>query len=379
MEIRSLRKARKFASKASRHINARNIALGAVGIGAAGAVASVVAGAGVALAVRAVWNRLTLDDIRGQSVLITGASRGLGLALAQEFARQHCRIAICARNQEELDAAAIELRKAGAEVEVLTIACDVTRQQDVESMVRQVIAHHGQIDILVNNAGTVQVGPLQSHSLTDFQEAMDVMFWAHIYTTLAVIPHMTARGRGRIANITSIGGKIALPHLIPYSSAKFAAVGFSEGITAELAKDGITVTTVCPGLMRTGAHENAYFKGDHRKEYAWFSLGASSPLTAIGARRAARGIVKAIRRGQAEIILGVPAKAASLFHGVAPGTTAKMLGVTHRFMPGSESTSQDRYRGFESKSRLSESPLNAFGRHAANTLNQRTVPREGLA
>lgn len=377
MNIRSIRQAKRFASKASRHLTARNIALGAVGIGAAGAVAGVVAGAGVALAARAVWNGLTLDDIRRQSVLITGASRGLGFALAQEFARLKCRIAICARNQDELDAAALELRKAG--VEVLTIACDVTKRDEVQKMVQQVIARFGQIDILVNNAGVIQVGPLRSQTLADFQEAMDVMFWAHVYTTLAVMPHMVARRSGRIANITSIGGKIAMPHLIPYSSAKFAAVGFSEGIAAELAKDGVTVTTVCPGLMRTGSHENAYFKGDHRKEYAWFSLGASSPLTAISARRAARSIVNAVRRGQAEIILSIPAKAAALFHGIAPGTTTKILGAANRLMPGSESTSQERHRGFESTSAISESPLNVLGRHAANKFNQHAVPKEELA
>ena len=246
-------------------------------------------------------------------------------------------------------------------------------------MVALVIAHFGEIDILVNNAGVIQVGPLQSQKLEDFQEAMDVMFWSHVYTTLAVMPHMVARRSGRIANITSIGGKIAVPHLIPYCSAKFAAVGFSEGITAELAKDGIKVTTVCPGLMRTGSHENAYFKGDHRKEYAWFSLGASSPLTAIGAGRAARSIVNAIRRGQAEIILSVPAKAAALFHGVAPGTTTRILGLTNRAMPGSDATSQERHRGFESKSAISDSPLTALGRRAAGKLNQRAVPKEELA
>jgi short-subunit dehydrogenase len=377
IDTRTIRNAKRLASRASEHINAKNLLLGAAGIGVAGAIAGVMAGAGVALAARAVWNGLTLADINGQTVLITGASRGLGFAMAQEFARQGCRLAICARNDEELAIAAAELRRIGAEV--LTITCDVTLQDDVQKMVAQVISHFGQIDILVNNAGTIQVGPLQSQTITDFQEAMDTMFWAHVYTTLAVMPHMIARHSGRIANITSIGGKIAVPHLVPYSSAKFAAVGFSEGITAELAKDGIKVTTVCPGLMRTGSHENAYFKGDHRKEYAWFSLGATNPLTAIGARRAARSIVNAVRRGQAEIILSVPAKAAALFHGIAPGATAQILGVTNRFMPGTNSTNPDRHRGFESKSIVSESPLTALGRRAANKLNQRAVPKEELA
>ena len=116
-----------------------------------------------------------------------------------------------------------------------------------------------------------------SATVADFEDAMGTMFWGMVYTTLAALPQMTERGAGRIVNITSIGGKVAVPHLLPYCCAKFAAVGFSEGIRAELAKDHIKVTTVVPGLLRTGSHANAVFKGDHHKEYGWFSLAATRP------------------------------------------------------------------------------------------------------
>src|SRR6185369_6660508 len=130
----------------------------------------------------------------------------------------------------------------------------------VAAMVSQVNERLGGIDVLVNNAGIISVGPIESQTIEDFREAMDVMFWGHVNTILAVLPQMQRRRSGWIGNVSSIGGKISVPHLVPYSCAKFASVGLSEGLTAELAKDGINVTTIVPGLMRTGAHINAYFK-----------------------------------------------------------------------------------------------------------------------
>lgn len=99
---------------------------------------------------------------------------------------------------------------------------------------------------------------------------------------------MRARRRGRIVNITSIGGKVGMPHLLPYTCAKFATVGLSEGLRAELGREGIRVTTIVPGLMRTGSHLKAMFRGQHEQEFTWFSLGASLPLVSMGAERAAR-------------------------------------------------------------------------------------------
>src|SRR5204863_5194639 len=122
-----------------------------------------------------------------------------------------------------------------------------------------------------------------------------------LFTTLSVLPAMRRQGEGRIVNISSIGGKIAVPHLLPYDASKFALTGFSEGLRAELLKDGIYVTTVCPGLMRTGSPRNADFKGQHEAEYAWFSIGDSLPGMSMSAEAAAERIVTAFRQGEAEV------------------------------------------------------------------------------
>jgi len=201
---------------------------------------------------------------------------------------------------------------------------------------------------------------------------MDVMYWGVVYPTLTILPHMKARRQGRIANIASIGGKIAVPHLVPYDAAKFAAVGFSEGIRAELRKDGIRVTTVCPGLMRTGSHLNAYFKGKHHREFAWFSFGATAPLISIDARRAARKIVDAVCAGDAELVITPQAKMAAAFHGLFPGFTTDLLGFVNRLLPaaGEGSDRRIRHSGRDSQTRLTRSFLQGLGRRAARELNQ---------
>ena len=124
----------------------------------------------------------------------------------------------------------------------------------------------GPIDVLVNNAGIITVGPFLEMDVEDFDQAMKVMFWGPLYTTLAVLPAMRARKQGSIVNITSIGGKVSVPHLLPYCCAKFAAVALSEGLRTELMPDGIRVTTIAPGLLRTGSHLNARFKGKQADE-----------------------------------------------------------------------------------------------------------------
>lgn len=350
----------------------RNVLLAA----SAGTVAAgTVAGLGAFLLARAAWKGFREISIRGKVALVTGASRGLGLAIAQELAREGVRLAICARDEEQLRWAKEELQLIDPDAEVLAVPCDVSDREQVKRMFEQIHQRYGALHILVNNAGQISVGPIHAQTIEDFEEAMRVMYWAHVYTTMEALPQMMARGSGHIANITSIGGKVSIPHLIPYSAAKFAAVGLSEGLRAELAKDGIKVTTVVPGLMRTGSHVNAYFKGDHRKEFAWFSLGASTPITAISARRAARQIVRAITLGKAEIVLSPQAQMLALAHGVAPGAVSDVLGVVNRVMPGSRSSDKERHTGKESRSVVSESIVTKLGRDAADELHQNPEKR----
>src|SRR5579884_1256956 len=343
---------------------AAGIAGGAVAV--ASAAAALKSWGAVARRARKIAASASLD---GQVVLITGGSRGLGLQLAREFAAHGCRIAICARNAAQLEAARADLERRGAAV--LAIRCDLTERAQVEQLVGRVTEHFGRIDILVNNAGSIAVGPMESVRVEDFEQAMAIMFWAPVYASLAVIPQMRARRSGRIVNITSIGGKISVPHLVPYSCAKFAAVALSEGMRTELARDGISVTTIVPGLMRTGSHLNAEFKGDHSREYLWFSLSAASPLTAISAERAARDIVQAARWGLSERMLGVPANIAARLHGAFPELMLPALSIVNQLLPrGSDlSVSKGKDAEREINSRLLRL-LNSLGRSAARELNE---------
>jgi short-subunit dehydrogenase len=203
----------------------------------------------------------------------------------------------------------------------------------VDGMIETVMEQYGQVDILVNNAGTIQVAPIQSATLDDFEQAMETMFWGGLYTTLALLPYMQARRSGHIVNITSVGGKVAVPHLLPYIAAKFAMTGFSEGLTAELAGSGIQVTTIIPGLMRTGSYLNAFFKGHQQDKFRWFSVGDNLPFVSIDAEEAERAIVQAVKRGETEYILTLPAKGLTRFYGLLPNVAIRMIGWTVRLLP----------------------------------------------
>lgn len=334
-------------------------------------------GAGLATVGHLLAQKWREADLRGQVVLITGGSRGLGLALACEFARHGCRLALCARDGDELARAQEDLRDSGAEV--LTLVCDVADPAQVEGMIAEAAAHYGQIDILVNNAGIISVGPVQNMTRQDFEEALAVDFWGTLNPILAVLPQMRARRSGRLVNITSIGGKVSFPHLLPYNCAKFAATGLSEGLRSELARDGIVVTTIVPGLLRTGSYFNALFKGDQAREFSWFGLGDNLPGGSISAERAAREIVQATRRGEAERILSLPANLLARMHGLLPGPTTDLLGLVNRFILPAPSTEPSAQAVTLGKDAAPEVParsvfeaLTTLGRAAAKRLNQNT-------
>jgi NAD(P)-dependent dehydrogenase (short-subunit alcohol dehydrogenase family) len=337
------------------------------------------AGGAAAVAGTMALRRLRTMDLRGRSALVTGGSRGLGLALARELTRRGCdRVAICARDERELAAARRLIEDAGAP-RVLALPCDVGDPVAVGQLVAEVTGRFGDLDVLVNNAGIIQVGPARSMTLEDYRQAMDVMFWGTVHVTEAVLPGMRRRHAGRIVNVTSIGGRVAVPHLLPYACAKFAAVAYSEGLRAELASSGIRVTTVVPGLMRTGSFLRARFKGAAPDaEYALFSVLANAPVASMDAERAARRIVGAAQRGVPEIVLTLPAGLAARVHGLVPGVTSDVLRTVARLLPGGTEEDAASVTGVDLDRRV-DSRLHAaatgWGRDAARRLNQ--VPTDG--
>jgi NAD(P)-dependent dehydrogenase (short-subunit alcohol dehydrogenase family) len=329
---------------------------------------SVAAGAAALIARR----RLATSrfDFHGRTAIVTGGSRGLGLLIAKELAMQGAQVTIAARDAAELERARDELTRHGLHV---TIApCDIRHPREAEQLVMGTLERTGRLDLLVNCAGVIQVGPLAHMTTADFEDAMAVHFWGPLHTMRAAVPEMRRLGGGRIINISSIGGRIGVPHLAPYCASKFALAGFSDAVRAELARDGITVTTVSPGLMRTGSPFNARFKGRHRDEFTWFAISDSLPLATIHATRAARRIVRATRRGDAELVVPWSYRLAIIANALAPGAVAAGMRLANQFVlpaPTDDAGDVD-HTGWQSASRWAPSRLTRLTERAAAQNNE---------
>lgn len=327
------------------------------------------AGVGLFLVAHAVVREITKWNVEGKVVLITGGSRGFGLILARHLADRGARLAICARSADDLELARQELEARGVDVIAMTV--DVTHNEEVKAMVRDVIGRYGRIDLLVNNAGIIQVGPQHLMEIEDYELAMQTNFWAQLYAMQAVIPHMAEQGGGRIVNITSIGGKIALPHLLPYTASKFASVGLSEGMHAELKKYNIIVTTVVPNLMRTGSPLQADIKGDHEKEYAWFKHADSNPLLSQDPDNTAKRVIEAVEYGESEVTLTLAGRIAGVVKGFAPQWVNLLMGFASRLLPDAVTGNTTSVKGWQAESRLSQGPISRLTDRAAARNNER--------
>jgi NAD(P)-dependent dehydrogenase (short-subunit alcohol dehydrogenase family) len=298
---------------------------------------------GIAAAVAA-YALLPRPSRRGQVVVITGGSRGLGLALAERFGRGGAKLVLAARSPEELTRARhllVERRAVLSSDDVLLIPADLTDPAQAANLIHHAIEHFGHIDVLINNAGVIEVGPVENQPLAAYRRAMATNFFAALHTTHAALPHLLDRGnqfrsgnalRPAIVNIASIGGKFAMPHLLPYVASKFALVGFSEGLHAELRHKNVRVTTVCPGLMRTGSHVQANFVGDQEKEYRWFALSATTPGIAASTTHAANRIYNAVADGRTEITITPQAWLAARMSGIAPVTTQYLASLANEYL-----------------------------------------------
>lgn len=277
----------------------------------------------------------TPTSLRDRPVaIVTGASRGLGFLLARELADRGHDLVVNARSESGLAVAAAALQERGAQV--VTVPGDVANEALGQQLVDAATERFGRLDVLVANAGSIQVGPAFAMRGSDFANAMDVIFYGVLHPVLAALPVMKNRGAGRILVISSIGGKLPAPHLLPYVTAKHAAVGFAEGLRVEAIRHGITVTCAVPGLMRTGSPRNALFTGDQAAEHRWFTLGDSLPLVSMDAERAARQLVGAALKGKPEAAPTPLAKIGMRVHGLAPSTTMRLVSLVNRLLPADE-------------------------------------------
>ncbi|NYI07356.1 SDR family NAD(P)-dependent oxidoreductase [Allostreptomyces psammosilenae] len=266
--------------------------------------------------------------------VVSGGSRGLGLCMARELGGRGFRVVLGARQQGELDEAVDALRAVG--VETATVACDLRRPGEAARLVEAAVDRYGRLDMVVANAGVIEVGPFEAMADEEFHDAMDTIFWGAYGLVRSALPHLRRSPAGRVLVISSIGGRISVPHLLPYSCAKFAVQALGEGLRAELAGSGVTVTTAVPGLMRTGSHVQVRLAGQARKEYGWFAALSGMPLLSMDAGRAAARIVRAAMRGRPEIVLTPAAKLGVRAHGIAPATTTLALGLVNRVLPAPE-------------------------------------------
>jgi short-subunit dehydrogenase len=236
-------------------------------------------------------------SITGARVVITGASQGIGRALAVAAARRGARVLAAARSDELLQELAAEVRASGGTIE--TVRADVTSPEDRRRMVEAAVGHFGGLDVLVNNAGIGATGHFAEVSPERLRKIMEVNFFGLTETTRAFLPLLRQGHRPAIVNISSIAGKRGIPARSEYSASKFAVQGFSEALRAELAKDGIDVLVVCPGLTQTNFSKNML------EQKARMPMDHMRGMTSA---EVAEATLRAIEKGKNEVCLTLQGK-----------------------------------------------------------------------
>ena len=294
-------------------------------------------------------------DLENKNVFITGGSRGLGLSLAWNLCAQGASVTLVARDLAELEKGRALLQRDFPRAKVFIKSFDVTDFALFTKCLNQSISEMGGLDLLINNAGAITVGPFESMEMEDFEAQMKLHLYAVIHATKTILPYFRERGGGRILNICSLGGKVAVPHMLPYDVSKFALAGFSQGVGPELEQAGIRLTTAYPTVMRTGSPIQAVFKGDHEKEFEWFQAIDHLPGLSMSADEAAKKILAAVVQGRTEIVLSAPAKLRMLAGVLFPEMTNGLMSLAAKALP--TATSRLRKTGADSQSAFDKNPL----------------------
>ncbi len=251
-----------------------------------------------------------MSSLRGKRVLITGASSGIGRALALEFGRRGATMALAGRNMERLrrTAGRIEAEETSA-APPLVIGCDVTCDDQVRFMVKGCVGSFGGIDILVNNAGTGVYGEGLKTSLDDFRSVMDVNMFGALRCIIEAAPVMRQQKGGLLVNILSVAAIHGVPYLSAYSASKAALLAACQSLRAELARDGISILNVFPNYTETGFFRNERKAGGARRP--------SGPYTSPDV--VARAVTKAVESGKDHVVLSAEGKALRFFDWAFPG------------------------------------------------------------
>jgi short-subunit dehydrogenase len=251
------------------------------------------------------------------TVLITGASSGIGAALAREFARRGCRLVLAARRTDRLHALARELEQGGSRA--VAVACDVTTDGSVEAALDAARAAFGSVDVVVANAGFGVVGPVERLTLGDYRRQFETNVFGVLRTVQAAIPELR-RTRGRLAIVGSVAGYVATPGSSPYAMSKFAVRALAEALGHELARDGVSVTLLSPGYVQSDIR-----RVDNRGVLA---ADAPEPVPSwllVPAARAARQIAEAIVKRRREAVVTGHGRLAVFFARHAPGLVSAVI------------------------------------------------------
>jgi NAD(P)-dependent dehydrogenase (short-subunit alcohol dehydrogenase family) len=204
--------------------------------------------------------------LKGKVAIVTGGSEGLGRAAAEKLAHEGVHVAVCARRKDVLDAAADGIRKATGG-DVFAMPTDVRKASDVEAFVSAVVSRWGGLDILVNNAGTSQAASFEKVDDATWQDDLDLKLMAAIRLCRLAIPHMRARGGGRIVNVTNLGGKAPVAGGLPTSVSRAAGINLTKSLSKEYAPEKILVNTICIGLVKSAQMGRRAKGGDLEAHY----------------------------------------------------------------------------------------------------------------
>lgn len=247
-----------------------------------------------------------MDSMSGKVVVVTGASTGIGQAVAEAFSREGATVVLAARSEGRLVRIAADIGKAGGRA--VPMAVDVTDRTAVFEKMKEVAESLGSIDVLVNNAGIGLLSPVDGMDPEELKRIFEVNFFGLIWCTQAALPYMIRQKRGRIVNISSVAGKRALPHISAYCASKFAVQAFSDSLRMETAGHGITVTVLCPPRVDTTFHDTPLMR----------QKGQRMSAPSISAEYVAAEIVRAARKGSREVVVSFYGKFFVFFHWLSP-------------------------------------------------------------